>query len=91
MLFNLISLLGGFLTSSIIDTSLGEFSEWAIVGASLIVANIEGFNNFYYSVINDSRNAIFKRTYLVKLLEKLNFFKIGIIYGLIVDAFKLGS
>jgi hypothetical protein len=37
MILNLISLFGGFLFSSIIDTSLGEFNEWAIVGASLIV------------------------------------------------------
>ena len=48
MILNLISFLSGFLTSSIIDTSLGEFSEWAIVGAALVVANIESFNNFYY-------------------------------------------
>ena len=48
MILNIISFLGGFLTSSIIDTSLGEFSEWAIVGASLVVANIEVFNNLYY-------------------------------------------
>ena len=47
MIFNLISFFSGFLTSSIIDTSLGEFSEWAIVGASLVVANIESFNNLY--------------------------------------------
>ena len=38
MVLNLISLFSGFLFSSIIDTSLGEFNEWAIVGASLIVA-----------------------------------------------------
>ena len=50
MILNLISLFGGFLFSSIIDTSLGEFSEWAIVGAALVVANIETFNHFYYSI-----------------------------------------
>jgi hypothetical protein len=91
MVLNIISFLGGFLTSSIIDTSLGEFSEWAIVGASLVVANIESFNNFYYSVITKNSNLLVKRSYLVVLLDLLNFFKIGILYGLIVDAFKLGS
>lgn len=91
MVLNLISFLSGFLTSSIIDTSLGEFSEWAIVGASLVVANIESFNNFYYSLINRNKNAFINRTYMLVLLDILNFFKIGIIYGLIVDAFKLGS
>ena len=92
MIFNLISFFSGFLTSSIVDTSLGEFSEWAIVGSSLVVANIETFNNFYYSLIRKNQNTIVNDSiYIFKLLDILNFFKIGIIYGLIVDAFKLGS
>jgi len=91
MLLNLISFFGGFLVSSIIDTSLGEFSEWAIVGAALVVANIESFNNFYYSLIAKNRTILFRKTSLTNLLDFLNFFKIGIVYGLIVDAFKLGS
>ena len=91
MVLNLISFFSGFLASSIIDTSLGEFSEWAIVGSSLVVANIESFNNFYYSLVNKNRNIIVNRPYIFKLFDILNFFKIGIIYGLIVDAFKLGS
>lgn len=91
MIFNLISFFSGFLTSSIIDTSLGEFSEWAIVGASLVVANIESFNNFYYSLVNKNRNTLINKSYIFTLLDILNYFKVGIIYGLIVDAFKLGS
>lgn len=91
MVFNLISFFSGFLTSSIVDTSLGEFSEWAIVGSSLVVANIEAFNNFYYSLIRKNRNAVISQSYIFVLLDSLNYFKIGIIYGLIVDAFKLGS
>ena len=91
MIFNLISFFNGFLTSSIVDTSLGEFSEWAIVGSSLVVANIESFNNFYYSLINKNRNTIVNNSYILVLLDILNYFKIGLIYGLIVDAFKLGS
>ena len=91
MILNLISFLSGFLTSSIIDTSLGEFSEWAIVGAALVVANIESFNNFYYSPVSKNRNTLLNKSYIFLLLDILNYFKIGIIYGLIVDAFKLGS
>ena len=91
MIINLISFFSGFLTSSIIDTSLGEFSEWAIVGAALVVANIETFNNFYYSTVSKNRNTLIKKAYLFALFDILNYFKIGIIYGLIVDAFKLGS
>jgi|TARA_B100000475_G_C14956508_1_gene298049 hypothetical protein len=91
MILNLISFFGGFVVSSIIDTSLGEFSEWAIVGAALVVANIESFNNFYYSLTAKNRSMILGKTSLTSLLDFLNYFKIGIIYGLIVDAFKLGS
>ena len=91
MILNLISFFGGFLVSSIIDTSLGEFSEWAIVGAAFVIANIESFNNLYYSLTAKNRNAVLQRSSLIRLLDFLNYFKIGIIYGLIVDAFKLGS
>ncbi len=91
MIFTLISFFSGFLTSSIIDTSLGEFSEWAIVGASLVIANIESFNNFYYSLTARNKDTLVGKPSLVALLDNLNFFKIGIVYGLIVDAFKLGS
>ena len=92
MIFNLISFFSGFLTSSIIDTSLGEFSEWAIVGAALVVANIEAFNNFYYyDKQAKTRNIFVQQISFLRLWDILNYFKIGIIYGLIVDAFKLGS
>jgi len=89
MIVNLISFFGGFLSSSILDTSLGEFSEWAIVGTSLVVATIESFNAFYYSI--KKRKGFFLNSYIRILLDFLNNFKIGIVYGLIVDAFKLGS
>ena len=75
MIFNLISFFSGFLTSSIIDTSLGEFSEWA----ALVVANIESFNNFYYSVISKNRNALINKAYLFVLFDILNYFKIGMV------------
>lgn len=91
MILNLIGVFSGFLVSSIIDTTLGEFSEWAIVGAALVVATIESFNNVYYLIINKNRNLIKSAYYLPALLKRINYFKIGILYGLIVDAFKLGS
>jgi len=90
MLFSLISFFGGFLASSLIDTSLGEFSEWAVVGSSILIATVEGFNAFYFSY---KRTQVIFRTssYLGILFDLLNYFKLGLVYGLIVDAFKLGS
>ena len=91
MILKWIGFFGGFLLSSIIDTTLGEFSEWAIVGAAFVVANIESFNNLYYSAVSKNRGIVVNKSYIFTLLDALNFLKIGIVYGLIVDAFKLGS
>ena len=90
MIFSLISFFGGFLASSLIDTSLGEFSEWAVVGSSILVATIEGFNNFYFYYKKNGR-LYRKNSYINTVFDITNFFKIGLVYGLIVDAFKLGS
>ena len=91
MVLNLISLFSGFLFSSIIDTSLGEFNEWAIVGASLIVATTESFNNFYFFIAKKNPEKFGKKRGTFDLFDSLNNFKVGILYGLIVDGFKLGS
>lgn len=92
MVLNLISFFGGFLFSSIIDTSLGEFNEWAIVGAALVVATIESFNKIYFfkgMYVKKSTFQVLRQR--SELLNYVNTFKIGILYGLIVDGFKLGS
>jgi hypothetical protein len=91
MILNLIGFFGGFLVSSIIDSTLGEFSEWAIVGAGLVIATLESFSNFYYTLLRNSKLMYKRGYYFLKLLAIMNYFKVGIVYGLIVDAFKLGS
>ncbi len=91
-IYKFIGFLGGFLVSSIIDTTLGELNEWAIVGAALVVASLETTSKFFYTFITRARNGRMTRTsYIVNLMVILNAIKVGIIYGLIVDAFKLGS
>ncbi len=92
MIVNLISFLSGFLFSSILDTTLGEFQEWAIVGAALIVSTIENLSKTFYFIYFKSQLRKSNKKYLIiYLLDIVQFFKIGLIYGLIVDAFKLGS
>jgi flagellar motor component MotA len=91
VILTLISFFGGFLTSSILDTSLGEFNEWAIVGSALVVACIEAFNNLYYYLTFRLRKKVFRNSKVNQLMATLNYFKIGVVYGLIVDGFKLGS
>ena len=90
-IYKLIGFFSGFLISSIIDTTLGELNEWAIVGAALVVASLEMISKFFYALFSQIRNGLVKLSYIMNFMIILNTIKIGIIYGLIVDAFKLGS
>ena len=90
-IYKILGFFSGFLVSSIIDTTLGELNEWAIVGAALVVASLETTSKFFYTLVMRVRNGIVNRLYLLNLMIILNSIKVGIVYGLIVDAFKLGS
>ena len=48
MILKLISFFTGFFLSGVLDTTLGEFQEWAIVGAALITASLEIISKFFY-------------------------------------------
>lgn len=85
MLIRLICFFGGFLLANIFDTTIGEFNEWSILGAALTVACLETISKFYYMLNVKTKNI------KVETLNLLNDLKLGLIYGLIVDAFKLGS
>ena len=90
----LISFFGGFFSSNILDTTVAEiFQDFKILGAALIVASLETSSNFFYSIFRriSLNNFFTKKTSIIRLVTLFNYLKIGIIYGLIVDAFKLGS
>lgn len=90
MLFNLTSLFLGFFVASFLDTTIGEFPSWAVAGASVIAVGVELLNEVIYLYFYSLRR-FRKRARLVTILNVINAFKLGVIYGLIVDAFKLGS
>ncbi|ASN78688.1 Ycf20 (chloroplast) [Porphyra umbilicalis] len=77
----LISLLLGFFISTSLSTIPGQTGDWGIVAASLIVAGTELVSKIVYS---NKEKCVIK-------INLVNNFKIGITYGLFVDAFKLGS
>ena len=52
---------------------------------------IQIFNNFYYYLTVRLRKRILRNSNVNQLMRNLNYFKIGVVYGLIVDGFKLGS
>ena len=87
----LIGFFSGFVLSSIIDTTLGELNEWEIVGAALIVSSLEISNIFFYTFASRIKSFLGSDSSFYETLIILNHVKRGIIYGLILEAFKLGS
>nr|YP_010338286.1 hypothetical protein MW410_pgp144 [Bangia atropurpurea]UNJ18236.1 hypothetical protein [Bangia atropurpurea] len=77
----LISLLLGFFISTSLSTIPGQTGDWGIIAASIIVAGTEIISKIVYS----------NKQKWVTRINLVNNFKIGITYGLFVDAFKLGS
>nr|QCI06541.1 hypothetical protein [Erythroglossum lusitanicum] len=71
----------GFFISSILSTIPAQTGDWGIISAAIIVTINEILSKIIY-IYN-------KKKYLFIYL--INDIKIGIIYGLFVDAFKLGS
>nr|QOS04653.1 hypothetical protein [Sarcopeltis skottsbergii] len=58
-----------------------QTGDWCIVGSSMIVTIYEIISKLIYSQKNNT----------LKIPSIINHIKIGIIYGIFVDAFKLGS
>nr|YP_010903636.1 hypothetical protein REP92_pgp139 [Hypnea wynnei]WCH56488.1 hypothetical protein [Hypnea wynnei] len=77
----IICLLFGFFISNILSTISAQTGDWSIIAAAIIIAYNEIISKIVYRY-KDNRFIIF---------TIINNLKIGIIYGLLVDAFKLGS
>ncbi|MEA5476105.1 DUF565 domain-containing protein [Pseudanabaena galeata UHCC 0370] len=86
----LISLLSGFFLASVISTISGAKSEQDVTAAAITLFIVEMINRYVYTVKrvtpSDSNAA-------PRLLTKeiLNSLKLGLVYGLFLEAFKLGS
>ena len=78
---SLISLLLGFFMANFLSTMPGQTGDSSIIAASIIVTLNEVISKSVYRQPNKDRAIIWITKYT----------KIGIIYGLFVEAFKLGS
>nr|QCI08802.1 hypothetical protein [Sphondylothamnion multifidum] len=79
----MISLMSGFFISSILSTITTHTGDWGMMSASIIITFNEILSKFIYQY---KKNINLHITF-----HLMNDIKIGIIYGLFVDAFKLGS
>jgi hypothetical protein len=80
--FNLLNILLGFFVATALSTIPGQTGDWGVIAAALMVTFYEIASQFIYSRVNSESH---------KLKKQVNSVKIGILYGLFVDAFKLGS
>jgi hypothetical protein len=85
----LISLLFGIFMGSAISTTAGQSANWDVIVASILLAIVEIISRTVYnfrakfSAKENSRRRL--------LFDVLNLFKIGVVYSLFLEAFKLGS
>ncbi|GBO54323.1 hypothetical protein APA_2271 [Pseudanabaena sp. lw0831] len=88
--FILISLLLGFFLASVISTVSGAKSEQDVVTAAVVVLIVELTNRYVYGA---KRVTSVDGSLAPRLLttEILNSIKLGLVYGLFLEAFKLGS
>lgn len=75
-----ISILFGFFSATSASTIIGSVADWDPLAAAVLLIWTEGFTKYYYKLDTKSR-----------LLQLINAFKIGLIYGMTVDAFKLST
>ncbi|PSF38420.1 hypothetical protein C7H19_05390 [Aphanothece hegewaldii CCALA 016] len=82
---SIISLFFGFFIGAAVSTIAGQRSILDVMGAALLVLFSEIISSLFYTRRFFSR---IQRTIWVDLLQ---FFKIGVVYSLFLEAFKLGS
>ncbi|MBW4536094.1 MAG: DUF565 domain-containing protein [Pleurocapsa minor HA4230-MV1] len=87
---SLISILLGFFMGSAISTTAGAAAVWDVSAAVILFIFTEFVSKLVYSRPNrQEKGALPKRRSLY--IEALNLFKIGLIYSLFLEAFKIGS
>ena len=85
----LLNILLGFFAATALSTIPAQTGDWGIVAAAIIVTNQEVISKIIYQ--SKKFKYFQENSVLTNILKYCNNIKIGIIYGLFVDAFKLGS
>ena len=81
---SLISLLLGFFVGQAVSTTAGQAAYWDITMAVFLLLFTEFINRIFYGGRRNNKKRLF-------WLDILNIFKIGMVYSLYLEAFKLGS
>lgn len=81
-------LFGFFLGGSALSSTAGQLAYWDAPAAAIVVLLVELINRLVY---RRQRNVTGELTRSKLFSEVLNAFKIGVTYGLFLEAFKLNS
>ena len=85
---NLIAILLGFFMGSALVTTAGQDAVWDIPAAAFVFTFTELISRFVYSRRQRRQDPQKRRSLYI---DVLNLFKVGLIYSLFLEAFKLGS
>ena len=85
---SIISILSGFFMGSAIITTAGQDAVWDIPAAAVLFSFTELTSMFVYRRRSLKGTPPQRRSLYI---DVLNLFKIGLIYSLFLEAFKLGS
>ena len=85
----ILSILIGFFTSTALSTIPVQAGDWGIIAAAIIVVSQEIVSKINYQ--NHASTGCKINISAKACLQHCNSIKLGILYGLFVDAFKLGS
>lgn len=85
----LIGFLAGIFVAQALITTGGQEGRWDVVMAALFLLFTEGVNIFVYRLSRQQISTGDIQRWL--FVEALNLFKLGIMYGMFLEAFKLGS
>jgi Protein of unknown function (DUF565) len=75
-----LAILFGFFAATSATTIIGSVADWDPLAAAVLLVYVESFTRFYYRSTDRSI-----------VLRLANAFKVGLIYGCVVDCIKLGS
>jgi hypothetical protein len=85
------TILLGFFTANMLATILGQTGDWDVLVASILTVIIEYIGFLIYKKPGKKFYFILDRKRRQKSFFLVNIWKIGFIYGLFVDSFKVGS
>lgn len=87
ILLLLLGLFMGFFIASAISSTMGQLAIWDITAALFVVLGVEWISRWFYVYRPPQRDRP-RRPFVVDLANAL---KVGVTYGLFLEAFKLNS